>query len=1102
MGHQKEEPSGMSASEAYAQLTRQLDEVRHRWRARNVLLGLLTAVACVMAAVLVLVVCDNVLKPGVVGRVVLALAFWGTVAGAFVRFVFRPWRERPRDDYFAVLAEDKFSALQNGLINALQLGRGDHYGSSGVAEAVVNDAAHATADLDLSDCIDVRTLKRAALVAAIAALVVALYAGVLGARFANGLARVLLPVADIPAYTATQVLSDSIKPGGIRVPEGALLTFEARVDGVVPGFAQLHRRRQEERGWVAARMETDATASDTFRYTLQQATKSFDYYVTAGDGRSRTFGVEVVKRPRVENIALTYQPPAYTGLPRQETSESEGDIIGLAGGTVMLRVTPTKPLREATFIATGDTATKIALAQDEASTTWDAGFTLWSDAAQSGGEGAARVTAPARYRLSLTDTEGYENADPVWRTITLTRDQPPSVTIVRPGRDLHAEPGDTVSLGIDARDDLGVGEVKVVCRVNDDAAPRELARFTHSEAVETNTQDIFEWTLSDSGLKSGDLVQYWAVATDRNAITGPGVTESRRFTIFIVTPAVVLAKFEIQMNDFAQALEQLVRLQRENRAQTASGIAFETLVTRQSLIRRTTNTLARAMETAPTSMATMVAALDELHAGLMAQAIGLLESGRDTRDAAKASAARDGSLPVQDAIIEEMMGLLSRLQRNDQARNRLRKMAKTDEAAHKELSETLAKLMKNLDQMILETGDLGEKYEKLPKRVTDELSEESLERVEAFDELTRKWAEWAKGSVDELTKLPSGFVDDFGLRPELERIFEEIEEVAQKPKTTKIEVALEDSGAALATEMLEDLEMWMLDAPDTLQWVMEEPLNTAPMDIPEMPLPDVLQDMVGDLLEEAADIDMEAEDVTSAWGDSLNQAGWAVMDGPISNFSAKGVTGNVLPNDIELGGRAGDGRRGKSSGQMVSETTRNLEGRKTPARVGAERYEPGVVKEEQSQDPGGATGGGKKSGAGEKGLQGGSPPDFVKDMERMRQLQVGLRERATQVANRLEVAGVSSQRLNNSIEMMKGVEDDLRDLRYQDASRRRRVALSELRAVPNELDQSLAVQLSRARELPRQLREELIQAADESYPEGYESMLKSYYRALSEAEGR
>ena len=40
-------------------------------------------------------------------------------------------------------------------------------------------------------------------------------------RFGNGLLRVMAPLADIPPYTATQVIDSSVRPGDARVPEGS-----------------------------------------------------------------------------------------------------------------------------------------------------------------------------------------------------------------------------------------------------------------------------------------------------------------------------------------------------------------------------------------------------------------------------------------------------------------------------------------------------------------------------------------------------------------------------------------------------------------------------------------------------------------------------------------------------------------------------------------------------------------------------------------------------------------------------------------------------------------------------------------------------------------
>jgi len=225
-----------------------------------------------------------------------------------------------------------------------------------------------------------------------------------------------------------------------------------------------------------------------------------------------------------------------------------------------------------------------------------------------------------------------------------------------------------------------------------------------------------------------------------------------------------------------------------------------------------------------------------------------------------------------------------------------------------------------------------------------------------------------------------------------------------------------------------------------------------------------------------------------------------VADGPISSFSAKGKTGNDLPNANEVNGRSGDGRRGQTSGQMVGDTARGLDGRRTPARLTAEKYEPGALKQTGRLDPNGATGGGKKAGAGARGLQGGTPPDFVKLQERLAPQLKGLREKAEQVARDLEKLGVVNRRLNAGIGGLHALEEGGRDRRYSDAARRQRVALDSLTGALVEIDQSTAVQWNRAVRLPGPLRDEIVQAAGERFPEGYEDAVKRYFRTLSDSE--
>src|SRR5206468_3785452 len=106
---------------------------------------------------------------------------------------------------------------------------------------------------------------------------------------------------------------------------------------------------------------------------------------------------------------------------------------------------------------------------------------------------------------------------------------------------------------------------------NNDKKVRELASFAHEGNPKRETGDKFKWDLAKASLKSGDIVQYWATAVDRNDVTGPGKADSQRFSLFLVVPEDVVAKMEFQMDDYAQRLEELVRLQGQNRAETSAG---------------------------------------------------------------------------------------------------------------------------------------------------------------------------------------------------------------------------------------------------------------------------------------------------------------------------------------------------------------------------------------------------------------------------------------------------------------------------------------------------------------------------------------------------
>ncbi len=1064
-------------TQLYADLVSNVHWVRSRWRFRRLVEGMAMVAAVGLAVLMLATIVDQLGHVSRAGRVLLALCFWCPTIVVAWRSILRPLLAPHSDDYFAALLEQRIPALTSRFINALQLGREPDPPCPKIVDAIVADAVEAIDQVDPTRAVASAATPRRLLAAVGAAVVFVGYLIVAGPGAQAALLRVLLPTADIRPYTHTQIQLGHDQT--VTVLEGEPLTITASAEGRIPQHADLHwldpqqRRRQ-------VRMQTHDKA---FSYTFAAVSHPFRYYLAAGDARSSVVDVLVEPRPRIESMSVTYQYPSYAQLPDRHVEAFEGHLHALAQTRAVLSIHTNKPLAE---LRTADaTAADLAESAFEADTTgqvWSAGLT---------------IAEPGVFRLHMLDQLGYEVVAANTFTVTIDADAPPIIRFTAPGRDIQLRPDQAMTWQIAAADDYGLGGVQLLGKLNAAEQPALLDTWPLDQAgPQRQTELALTQTMAQLNLRGGDRLEYWAVAFDRNDITGPGRAQTRKFNVVVLTEEQATLVSGRQLSDYAKVVAELIRQQRRNRAETAAYSAAPPLIERQSLIRRHTLRLADLMQKNAFPGLSIIKDLNELAAGPMASAVGGLESYRDERQLEVAKTLADQTLETQDQIIEALESILARLNRNEHMRNLLKKMKKKDPVEHKEVTAQLEKLADDLDKFLLDVKDLNEKYEKIAKRKVDELSSEQLKVLEEAEHRLDRWKKWSKDTVDDIAKLPEGFVKDSHLKDDINTIFEEIEK-KQRGKTQEIATPLEEGAMALAQTVAEDVEIWMPDAGDSLRWVMEEPLG-GKFEVPPYMLPDSLQDMVGDLIEDMEEFDEMADDMTSSWGGNM-PVGWDVMDGPISVFSAQGKTGNQLPNESEITGRSGGGRRGRSSGQMVGSESRALEGRPTPARLTKEPYEEGNVDARKQLNPRGATGGGKKTGGGARGLQGGTPPDFVRNMQRMAKNQKQLREKMQRVAQAFQLAGKSPWRLDRAINLVAQAEQDMRDRRYEDGARKHRAALSDMRAVASGIDEAISLSLDKARHVPPELRKQITAGSQQALPDGYEELVGAYYKALSEA---
>ena len=314
-----------------------------------------------------------------------------------------------------------------------------------------------------------------------------------------------------------------------------------------------------------------------------------------------------------------------------------------------------------------------------------------------------------------------------------------------------------------------------------------------------------------------------------------------------------------------------------------------------------------------------------------------------------------------------------------------------------DVEQKLRDLRDRLEEFLRQQKRVIEATKNLAKKPVEDFTEEDEQLLKELAAIEDNWSRFMEEMHSDFSKLPE---QDFANPSMLEEFIEiqtelKMAEGALTKKTADIAVPLEQLGAEMAEEMTTNIEKWLPDTPDRERWSQEEPLTDAMKEAPMAELPGELEDIVGELMEEEEDLMDEMEDVSSSWADSGDKGmGWDAMDGPISNMSARGVTGNRLPNTSEIGGRSGEGRQGQSSGEFVGDTAVGKGGRKTPSRLAPDPFVKGQVKDVSKDPVGGATGGGKESGAGGVGLEGPLRQQVQRDLQRLAEKQAELRNRA------------------------------------------------------------------------------------------------------------
>lgn len=458
------------------------------------------------------------------------------------------------DDVAAVL-ERRFPQMQSRLISSVQFTGGGGFASESnspllirkLLEQTTTEASHLPVQQVLNH-------RRARLHGGIAAAVVAgfllltlLAPEAMGTWFER---NILLNNTPWKQHTTLEVLNDEDGDGLIYTPAGDDFILRVRSAGVRPQRVDVEL--DFESGESAAETMT-AVGADEFRFIVPRLTEGLRLWVSGGDARLDPIQVQVVERPRVSEARVTVTPPSYTNEKPYDLRPGKTLIETLDGSGVEIVFQTTKPVVEAVLMQ-GDVEVTAAQRHPDG---WYVQFNPRQD---------------ADYTFLLKDELGLIDNNPRVFLVRMIADSAPAVTLKITGVSDMATPQAILPWAVEVKDRYGVAEAALIHQLGADQ-PVTREPLGDLPAGSTQWTASGQRTLSEWGVVEGQNLSLWADAADTNNVSGPGIGESARYGLRIVSSEELVAELGRREQEFRQEFERLIDMQERLRGDLLSAAA-------------------------------------------------------------------------------------------------------------------------------------------------------------------------------------------------------------------------------------------------------------------------------------------------------------------------------------------------------------------------------------------------------------------------------------------------------------------------------------------------------------------------------------------------
>ncbi len=669
----------------------------------------------------------------------------------------------------AVRLEEKYPELKGRLIAALEFVRmkkNPGY-SADLVKLTITQALTKAGDVNFNEVVTfnsaIKSGRNFGIAAALALLMLFAAPGFFGYSY-EVYSHPTTEIAPPLGYQLTAVPGSTewVKYRDIEI--GAFLT-----GGQFPEKAEVHYRFVDG-NWQVSQIDlkklrrSPLTIGDSLQFgvTLRQVNKSFDYYVEAGRTKTEVQKIDVVDKPRVNEIKLSIFYPSYTRLAPTVIDENNGTFSAVVGSRANIKTVTNLPVQTAEMVFDDQSRQPMKVSHNTA-------------------EASLVVENTKTYYFHLVDHLGEENPDPIEYHITAVPDEFPSIDVLRPGFDVNLSEEMMLPLKVRIFDDYGFTSLVLKFTVVNRGNPSQehVAVIHFPERIKTEGEIEFNWDMEKLNMFPGDYVTYLFEVADNDKISGPKITKSRQYIARLPSLDEIITDAETETAGRVSNAENMLRRGRD---------------------------LAQKMQNAARKLKAQQQNLNETDWQQQKELEGLVEKNAEVLDEIEKNAQQ------MEKSIEKLAenALLSReiIERMQEIQKLFEEVATPEmRQAQQQLLEALKKMDQNQLRQAMDDYQLSQ--EEMLKRLERTLAllkrMQVMQKMEAMmrqaEQLTERQEESNKNTESsENEKLPSLSKSEEEIKSDLENLQKEATELKKLAKEAQMESSQELKEFAEALE--------------------------------------------------------------------------------------------------------------------------------------------------------------------------------------------------------------------------------------------------------------------------------------------------------------